>query len=80
MRKQTTVKKSNDDSQFNCITNLEEVGLDTVISQYEAQTGIKVEICKKCKPAVAELFLFFFLKLMEDLNPELFKELRHDNR
>ena len=82
MRKQTTgrkSKKSNDDSSFDCITNLEEMGLNTVISQYEAQTGMKVDLCEKCKPAVAELLLFFFVKLIEDLNPELFKELNRDD-
>ena len=82
MRKRATGRKSNsddDDGEFDCITDLEEAGLDIVISQYEAQTGMKADICKKCRPVVADLLLFFYVKLIEDLNPKLFEELNKDD-
>ena len=71
--------KTEDEERFNCITNIEEVGLESVIKQYEEKTGVKIELCDKCRPAVAELFLFFFMSLIESMNPEMFEELEKDD-
>ena len=67
-------KKAKDETRFNCITNIEEVGLESFIRQYEEETGVKIELCDKCRPVVAELFLFFFLTLIESMDPGLFEE------
>ena len=71
--------KTEDEKRFNCVTNIEEVGLESVIRKYEEKTGAKIELCDKCGPVVAELFLFFFMSLLESMNPELFKELEKDD-